>query len=384
MNPVIVLLSITAGSAGLAMRAVEPMLPLFATEFAVPVPVAAQVITVFALCYAFSQLVHGPLGDRYGKLRIMIVMMFLSAAAFVGCAFAADLASLTLWRGVSGTVSSAMFILGMAYIGDTVEIEQRQAVIAQYALGNAVGHASGPLISGIVTDALGWRAMFVVLTVLFAIVGLGLLVLTRGYRRAERVAAFHGNPFTRYAEVIRLPKVQIFVLVSASEAFFFFGAYAYMGALLKERFDLPYTLIGLALAGFGIGGLVFNTSLRWMVRRMDARGQVFWGGGLCAALYVVVAWLPVSWPIYPLMIAIGFTFYMLHNVMQTRATEASPHARGAGVSLFGVSWSVGQSMGVAAFGAGISLAGIAPMIAVFGIGFGLLGLWMRLNMHRLP
>jgi MFS transporter, YNFM family, putative membrane transport protein len=384
MNPVVVLLAVTAASAGLAMRSVEPMLPLFASEFSVPVPVAAQVITVFALFYAFSQLVHGPLGDRYGKLRIIIVMTFLSSAAFVGCAFADDLAALTIWRAVSGTTSSALFILGMAYIGDTVAVERRQTTVAQYALGNAVGHASGPLLSGIVTDAFGWRAMFVVLTGIFLAVGLAMLVLTRTYRRAERSVRSTSNPVRRYVDVLKLPKVRVFILVSMTEAFFFFGAYAYLGALLKERFDLSFTLIGLALAGFGIGGLIFNGSIRWMIRQMSPRRLVIWGGCLCGLMYVTVALLPVSGPIYALMIGIGFTFYMLHNVVQTRATEAAPQARGTGLSLFGVSWSVGQSLGVAAMGLGISAVGIGPMVAVFGVGFAALSIWMRFNMHRMP
>jgi predicted MFS family arabinose efflux permease len=67
----------------------------------------------------------------------------------------------------------------------------------------------------------------------------------------------------------------------------------------------------------------------------------------CGLLYVAVALLPAWQPIFALMIGLGFTFYMLHNVLQTRATEASPQARGIGMSVFGVAWTLGQSFGVA-------------------------------------
>lgn len=383
MNPVIVLLSITAGSVGLALRSVEPMLPILATEFSVTVPAAAQLITVFTLFYAVSQLVHGPLGDRFGKLLVIQVMVLCSALTYAGCGLAPDLASLTMWRAASGAVSSAMFILGMAYIGDTVEVDERPIAIAQYFIGNVTGHATGPLLSGVVIDTLGWRAMFFVLAGIFATVAVTMAFLTREHRKAERTLPPSGNPVRRYVEVARLPKVQIFAAVSMTEAFLYFGAYAYLGAMLRERFDLSFTLIGLALAGFGVGGLLFGVSIRWVIRRLGPRQLVLSGGLLCGALYVLAAWLPVSWPIYPIMIGVGFTFYMLHNVMQTRATEASPHARGLGMSLFGASWSVGQSLGVAVMGAGISVFGFAPMITLFGVGFAALGICMRLNMHRM-
>src|SRR3990172_8601742 len=124
MNLVLVLLSLSAASVGLSIRAVEPMLPILATEFSVTVPVAAQVITVFALLYAAGQFVHGPLGDRYGKLPVIAIMLLCAAATFLGCALARDLTSLTLWRAAAGIFSAAPFILGMAYIGDTVSLHQ--------------------------------------------------------------------------------------------------------------------------------------------------------------------------------------------------------------------------------------------------------------------
>src|SRR6185369_7378553 len=107
------------------------------------------VITVFALAYGLGQFMHGPLGDRYGKLRLLVGWMLASALALVGCAMAFTFASLTAWRTVTGIVSSAPFILGMAYIGDTVPMERRQQVVVQYATGNVLGHAFAPLLSGV-------------------------------------------------------------------------------------------------------------------------------------------------------------------------------------------------------------------------------------------
>jgi predicted MFS family arabinose efflux permease len=384
MNPIILLLSFTAASTGLAIRAIEPMLPVFALEFGVSVPAAAKVIIVFSVAYALGQFGHGPLGDRYGKLPMITVNLLLTALALLGCGMAQDLATLTWWRFATGIVSSAAFVLGMAYIGDTVPMGERQVVIANYVIGNVLGHAFGPVLAGVVTDAFGWRATFMVLAGLFGIVGAATLAITRRHWASERRSGGALNPVASYVAVMKLPGARMIAITATVEAFFFFGAFAFVGALLKERFDLSYTAIGLALAGFGVGGLLFNVLIRVIVRRIKPRNLVVAGGLLCGVAFAAIAFLPVWQPAFALVICVGFGFYMMHNVLQTRSTEAAPQARGVGLSLFGIAWTFGQGMGVAAMGIGITAFGIAPMIAAFGAGMAGLGWWMRANFHRLP
>jgi predicted MFS family arabinose efflux permease len=61
----------------------------------------------------------------------------------------------------------------------------------------------------------------------------------------------------------------------------------------------------------------------------------------------------------------------------------APDARGSAVSLYACSWALGQAAGVAAMGAAVAAFGYAPMIMAFGIGFCLLGVWLRSGLARL-
>jgi predicted MFS family arabinose efflux permease len=384
MNPTIFLLSLAAACTGLGMRAIEPMLPVFAHEFSVSVPVASQLIIVFALFYTFGQFIHGPLGDRYGKVSMVAANVLLTGACMLGSAFATDLASLTLWRAATGVFSCAPFVLGLAYIGDTVPIERRAAVIGHYVIGNVLGHGLGPIVSGTVTDFFGWRATFVVLSVLFGAVGIAMVAVTRHAWKDERRLDASLNPVRVYLEVLKLAPARVLAGISVAEAFLFFGAFAFTGALLKERFDLSYTAIGLILSGFGLGGLLFNLGIRWIVRMVKPPQLVLWGGFVCGGSVLGIGLLQAWELAFPLVFGIGIGFYMLHNVLQTRATEASPGARGVGVSLFGIAWTAGQGLGAAVMGAGIAAVGFAPMMAAFGAGLIALGIWMRFNFHRMP
>ncbi len=384
MDRTVFLLAVAAAASGMAMRSIEPILPALAGEFAVSIPVVANIITVFAVAYAIGQFIFGLLGDRFGKLRVTTVTLAASSLLFLGCASSGSLLSLGMWRLAIGLTTSASFVLGMAYIGDTVAFERRQTVIAQYVTGNVLGHAFGPMLAGMVADAFGWRGTFVFHGMTYALMACAFFVFTRHRWATELRSAGSANPIVRYAQVWKLPAVRAVALYALVESFFFFGAFAFVGPMMKLRFDLPLTLIGVALAGFGLGGLIFNLSIRGFVRRNNPRGQVLWGGLLCGSMYIAVAMVPV-WQVCALcMLGVGFGFYMLHNILQTRGTEAAPQARGVGLAVFGITWTLGQGLGVMVMGAGVSTFGFAPMIAAYGVGFALLGLWMRAHYFRLP
>src|SRR3546814_13089699 len=69
------------------------------------------------------------------------------------------------------------------------------------------------------------------------------------------------------------------------------------------------------------------------------------GGAVLAASFAALTWTPV-WPgLAAAMTGIGFGFYMLHNTLQTHATQMAPEARGAGVALFAPVLFLGQCAG---------------------------------------
>src|SRR4051812_44286842 len=148
MREVIFLLALASTNSGIALRVIEPMLPQLASEFGASVSATAVVITTYALAYAAAQLVHGPLGDRFGKLRVVTLTLFCAGAGCYGCALAQGVASLSAMRFVTGAFASTPVILGMAYIGDRVAVAERQPVIARFVMGTITGQALGPFIGG--------------------------------------------------------------------------------------------------------------------------------------------------------------------------------------------------------------------------------------------
>ena len=356
------------------------MLPQLATDFSTSVSAVSIIVTAFAVAYAGAVLLQGPLGDRYGKLRVVTIGVALAGAAALGCAAAWNVGSLATMRFLMAIFASAPVALGMAYIGDVVPLEDRQATIARFIAGSIFGQTLGPLFGGVFTDWAGWRSSFVVLGLLF-LAGSAIMAL-RTHRDWPAPQPGRFEPLAVHARLLSRAPVRWLLIVGAAETFFFFGGFVFLGAFMRDRFGLSYTLIGVILAGYGIGGLIYSSLVRWFLPLGD-RGLVVIGGAvgfLCFAGVVLAS----DWRFaVPCTVGLGLAFYLVHNTIQTKASEVAPDARGSAIALYASAWAVGQACGVAALGAAVALVGYVPAILAAAAGFALLGAWLRYNLARL-
>jgi YNFM family putative membrane transporter len=365
------------------MRVAEPLLPKVAHDFGVSVAAAAVLITGFTLAYGLFQLVHGPLGDKIGKVRAVTIALLLTALACAACAFASSLEALALCRFLTGMTAGAVIPLSFAFVGDNVPYQGRQALLGRFIAGNLLGQTFGPLLGGVFSDSIGWRAAFLVPAVAFFVIGLLLLPLARAEGATQRHGVGGGSPVRRYASLLRSRRVRVVLLAVAVEGFLFFGMFAYLGAYLRHDFSLSYSAIGFILAGFGVGGVVYSVLVKILLLRLGQRGLVGAGGTLLLVCFVILALAPV-WAVCAAAItALGLAFYMLHNTLQTRATEMAPEARGSAVSAFAFCLFLGQTLGVSAVGLGIEHAGYRPLIGMTGIALAVLAFWFRRRLVHL-
>ena len=351
------------------------MLPKLASEFDVTAAAAGTVITWFALAYGGFQLVHGPIGDRLGKLRTIAGALLLAGVASCACAAATSLDSLAMYRFAVGMTAGAVIPLSFAYIGDNIPFESRQAILGRFIGGILLGQTSGPLLGGLFSDWIGWRYTFLVPG--FAFVAIGLLLANAA--KGEQVALDPGRSSVLrvYLMLFRRPLVQAMCAFVALESFFFSGLFAYFGVYMHDTFAFSFTIIGICLAAFGVGGVAYSASVKFLMERLGQAGIVRVAGGLLLGGHLALALLPHPWLMFPLIVVLGFGFMMLHNTMQTFATEMAPGARGAGVALFAFALFFAQAIGVSVFGAFIdsdmmSATGFPALFSVVGIALGLL------------
>jgi predicted MFS family arabinose efflux permease len=222
-------------------------------------------------------------------------------------------------------------------------------VLARYLSGQIIGQLSGQALGGVLGDLFGWRNVFFVLAGMFALATLGLLFeLATNPRTRERAHAAGPPRFVAdYAAVLSNPWARFVIVTVFIEASVCWGAFAYVGADLRDRFALSFTAIGLIVGAFGLGGLAYAGSVQQLVNRLGQPGLAIFGGVILGLAYVTLA-AGFAWWLAPLATAaIGLGFYALHNTMQTQATTMTPQARGTAVGVFSSAIYLGQMVGVA-------------------------------------
>lgn len=366
-----------------SLRACDPILPEIAVAFSTTPGDAAKIITFFGVAYALAQFSYGFIGDRFGQLRTIAVATALSAASSLVCAFSGSLDLLVAARVAVGLTAAAIVPLSMAWLGAVVPYERRQTVLARFVGGQISGIVLGQAFAGIIAEHFGWRFVFVALAALFFVAGIALILeLRRQAHVPVRTSQESGAALTRVAAMLREPWVVIVLASVFFEGMIFFGAYTFVGSYLWTRFGLGLDMIGLIVAGFGVGGLIYAASAGRLVRWLGENGLVAWGGTLIALSFVIITVAPTPLAVLPATVLSGFSYYMIHNTLQTHATQMLPTARGFAVATFASCLFLGQAVGVALAAPAYDYTGGAPIFLAAGGLLFVLGLVFRTLLAR--
>ncbi len=375
MHLPLLLLSAAGFAASAAIRITDPVLPQIAEAFSTTVGGAAFTVTTFTLGYGFAQLAYGPLADRVGKLRVMAGALIASALLAMACAWAPTLPVLAGLRLLAGAAGAAAIPLSMAYIADATPYATRQTTMGRFMSAVILGNILSVVVGGAIGDWLGWRAIFGTLAGVQCVIAIGLLRAVRGEPKTQAAPP----SWRTYADLAKRPYAQRVLGAALVEGTVLLGAMPFLGALLRARFELSYLVIGLILAGIAVGSLLFTLSVRTLLPRLGER-RLLVGGGLVSGAGFVAAVIMPHWLIsIPVMLAIGFGFFMLHNTMQALASEIAPASRATGLTLFVFCVFLGQGIGAFVLGTIIDRWGYG---AAFGIAAAVvvaLGFWLARN-----
>jgi predicted MFS family arabinose efflux permease len=359
-----------------SMRMCDPMLVVLGQEFQVSTGDASRVVSAFAVAYGVLQLFYGPLGDRFGKLRVISLAALACAIFSAITSMAPSLTLLVVMRAFMGAAAAGIIPLTLAWIGDQVAYDRRQETLARLMGATVSGMMVGLWFGGFAAENLGWRTAFVVVSVLFAAAAFMLLRKLRSLPASKAAPVANGflGAFANTFQLFGNQRVRQVLAATAVEGALVFGAMAFIPTHLHQQFDMSVVFAGAVMMLYGVGGLLYSQlARRWLGWLGGERGLVRTGASLIALGLLTLAWTQQQALGMLGCFMTGFGFYMMHNTLQTQATQMAPHARGTAVTLFACMLFFGQSAGVLGMSFGVDQGWLPYAFSLCALGVAFLG-----------
>ena len=301
---------------------------------------SALSITSYMLAFGLFTILFGPLGDRYGKAKVLIISSFCTAVFSCLSVFVYDLNSLIFLRFMNGAFAAGIMPVSMALLGDLVEVAKRQQAVAKLMGMMTLGGATAALIGGALSFIGSWKTVY--LTYGIAELAAAFLIFIYVDRREDTVSR---QGFLKvYFEMLKNKRLLSYLFVITLTGFCIFGSYPFAGELIREQLSMNILSIGIVLSAFGIGGLLGSRTAAGL--RTIAGSRISIIAGLIGCISFAAVSLSNNVPLSALSLCLlGVAFLLLHSTMITSAQAAAPHMKGSVMSFVSFCMFIGSSAG---------------------------------------
>lgn len=366
--PVLALVAVSALSP-FAINSVVPSMPAIEHAFRTDYGRVQLILSMFLAAIAISQIVIGPLSDRFGRRPVLLVGFVLFIAACIASPFAPSIEALIAIRVVQGASGCVGIVLGRAIVRDLFERRQAASMLGYVTMGLAVAPMLAPSIGGQLQEHFDWTAIFWFMAVL----GLACLVITWIYvpetnrHRTQRLS--FGSMFSDFGQLLRSTEFLLFTASSSLSTgvfFAFLGGAPYISERMLHLSPGVYGLwFAVAPVGYALGNFISGRfTERFGVARMILTGSML---GFIAAslpgLFFASGVLGAATLFMPMML-IGLANGISLPSAIAGAISVRPEIAGAASGLSGAA-QIGTGAVLSAIaGAALASGSVTPMFAL--------------------
>ncbi len=349
---VVVVLSLLLGIQPVTTDLYLPALPSLTEALGASVAQAQLTLTMLLLAFGTSQLVWGPLSDRFGRRPVLLCGLGAYTLASVGCALAPSMAVLIALRTVQGAAMGAAVMGARAIVRDLYTPVAGARAMSKGLTGLGVIACTCAPMGGLLSDLLGWRfalaAPATFGTVAFALVALR---FEETVPRKNPLALRAQTLVSTWLTIIRNPTFLTWsALSTASYAglFTFLASSSFVFIKVLGLTRTQYGLVMFAMAFIYILGTFWCRRLlpkHGVKKSVAIAGALTLAGGTAMGV-LAMAGLHTTWAIIVPFLVFMFAHGVHQPCGQSGAVGPFPHAAGAASALNGF------IMMVAAFGVG--------------------------------
>lgn len=371
-------------SAAVAIRTLDPLTVVIATDLMVPVSWVVLLASAAALPCALAQPVLGPVGDHFGKSRVLKISLWVSAASLAAGALANDLAMLAASRMLTGVAGAGLIPVAMAMIGDRYKTG-RQVAIARFVASAIIGQIMGAVFAGILADAIGWRGVLWLCCAIVLTAALAASLLLPG----EPAAAGRGKFGLRtgmdiYGRIFRNRRSWACYSTVFATGAVTFGFLPFVAPVLQAQGRGGAREAGVIIAGMAAGALFFSLVLPLFLKLASRPTLMAFGGVVGCAGFLAYSTGPY-WVVQAVFFSIvGLGFFMIHNSVQAEVADIDADARSSCFAMHAGFFYLGQTAGPVLWTLAIGALGARGAMTVMALAVAVTGLAASAAFRRLP
>ncbi|MGR3936930.1 multidrug effflux MFS transporter [Streptomyces sp. BRA346] len=330
----------------LSMDMYLPALPEVTDALHSSAATAQLTLTACLMGMALGQLVVGPMSDKWGRRRPLLIGMVIYVIATAICAFAPTAGTLIGFRLLQGLAGSAGIVIARAVVRDLYDGIAMARFFSTLMLISGVAPIAAPVIGGQILRFTDWRGVFVVLTVIGALLT---LVVWRFLRETLPPERRHDGGLGETLRTVRgLLADRVFTGYMLAGSFAFAALFAYVSGssfvvqeiygASPQTFSLLFGLNSIGLIGMGqvngrilVGRVSMDKVLGVGLTTIAVAATALLA--LSAGVFGDVGLVPVAACLFVLMSSMGLA---MPNT-NAQALMRTPHAAGSASALLGTS-----------------------------------------------
>lgn len=351
--------------------AIMGLMPNVAQGLGITEPQVGHVISTYALGVVVGAPLLAIIGSRLFRRHLLLLLMSFFALGNFASAFAPDYHSLMLFRFVAGLPHGAYFGVAMLVAASMVPPDQRAKAVSRVLAGLTIAMLIGNPTATWLGQWLSWRWAFG----LVGLIALLTVVLVAFFLPLERNEP-RNDPMRELRDFNRKP-VWLALAISSVGFAGMFCVFSYLAPTLLQVTGVGEHWIPVALAAFGLGGIIGNLFGGWLFDRLGFKAIAWLLLWSIAVLLLFPFAAHSLWSILPAAFAVG-TMVSLSPALQTHlmdvAADAQTLAAASNHSAFNVANALGPWLGGLAISAGLGWTSTGYIGAATGA-VGLLVFW---------
>ncbi|GIV60581.1 MAG: MFS transporter [Rhodothermaceae bacterium] len=381
-NPYLILFALwlMVFSASSQVIIVSPILPRIGEALGIPEVLQGWLITSYAVLLSVFALITGPISDKVGRRRILLVGCGSMAGALFLHGIADSFAALVTVRAVAGAAGGMLSGAAVAYVGDYFPYERRGWANGWVMSGIAFGQIIGIPIGTLLADLFGFRWAFL----MFAFTMTLATFLIWRFVPQPDVARDLGplsirRALANYRDLLRRPVV---VAVSAVYFLMFFsiGLYViYLPTWLERALNVPGTAIASLFLVGGIANVLTGPLAGWLSDLLGRKPLIVTSCAGLGVVMVATTYLVTSmWVAYVLFALAMVMVAMRISPLQSLLTAlVGGNRRGVLMSLAVAIGQVGIGLGGAVAGVAYTRFGYASNTFIAAVAIGLMAVLVQ-------